>query len=80
MKASNYSLRDESLTDFIAVLAGLTVSIAIKRLLTPTEPKPDTTAQLLRDPRNAARLLAAIERDKLGASTRHPLAERPATA
>ena len=47
----------------MAAFAGLLAAVTVKFILDEAT-EPDATTHLLRNPRNAARLLAAIENDK----------------
>ena len=78
MSASQSSQHD-LLVNAAAVLAGLAAALLVKASFTPAA-LPDATEHLLRDPRNAARLLGAIERFRQGEYETHPLAQRPQAA
>ena len=68
------------LVNAAAVLAGLAAALLVKATFAPTLPAPDATDHLLRDPRNAARLQAAVNRFRRGEYETHPLTPPPRTA
>ena len=57
---------DNSVINLLAAAAGLALAAVVKIAFAPQEePELDATDHLLRDPRNAARLMSAIEEDKM---------------
>lgn len=64
---------------FVGVMSAAVFTAAI-RLLQPEAEELDTTDELLRDPRNAARLLESVESLRRGEWESHPLATRPPVA
>ncbi len=77
--ATLHSSQQEALVNAAAVLAGLAAALLVKATFAPPA-APDATDHLLRDPRNAARLLAAVQRFRAGDYETHPLAQHPQAA
>ena len=80
--ATVHSSQQDFLVNAAAVLAGVAAALLVKATFAPpaAPTAPDATDHLLRDPRNAARLQAAVQRFRQGAYQTHPLAQRPPTA
>ena len=57
---------DNSVVNLMAAAAGFALAAVVKMAFARREePEIDATSHLLRDPRNAARLMSAIEEDKM---------------
>ena len=71
-----------ALINTLAVSAGVALAVSLKLLLDyeEAEEQPDTTDELLRNPRNADPLLGAIDSLRRGEWESHPLATRPPVA
>ena len=71
-----------NLVNALAVSAGVALAISLKLLFDYelAQERPDATDELLRDPRNADRLLGAIDSLRCGEWESHPLATRPPVA
>ena len=77
--ATSHSSQQDFLVNAAAVLAGVAAALLVKASFAPPA-EPDATDHLLRDPRNAARLMAAVQRFRRGEYETHPLAQAPQAA
>ncbi len=85
MKSHSADATDLGLAAFlvgVAATAVAAIAFTVAATLSETEVAsgPDATDELLRDPRNADRLLGAIDSLRRGEWESHPLATRPPVA